>query len=262
MAPGSPFARWLVRSGVPSEVARHYADQVSQTLGREPTNLAAGKDALTHTLQQELQFRGPLGQRVRTVALVGPTGVGKTTTIAKLATLDTFLDKKDVAFVSLDQYRVGATEQLQRYAELIGCPMEIADDARSLEIALRRLSRASRVYVDTAGRSPRDLAAIGDLADCLHGVQEPVEVAMCLPAAMGNAELDVAVQVLAPLRATRLVMTKLDEAVFLGSVVAAQLRTGLPYSYFTTGQRVPEDVEVAEPARLAAYLCGEDEENP
>lgn len=259
--PSSPFARWLERSGVPAEFAARVAQRVADLMGREPSNLSAGQEALAVALAEELHFRGELGQRVRAVALVGPTGVGKTTSIAKLATMDTFLERREVGFVSLDQYRVGGADQLERYAELIGCSMEIAHDRRSLEIALRRLSSASRIYIDTAGRSPRDIAAIGELADCLHGVQEPVEVALCLPAATREPELNVTVDVLAPVRPTRLLMTKLDEAVFLGSVVTAQLRTGLPYSYFTTGQRVPEDIEIAEAERLAAFLCGEDQED-
>lgn len=257
----APFARWLHRTGVPAEMSEVLSAQVETKMGRQPRSLSEGSAALAEALAEELPFRGPLGSRVRAVALVGPTGVGKTTTIAKLATVDAFVEKKQVALVSLDQYRIGGADQLACYAELIGCPMEVAHDWRSLEIVLRRFQDFSRVYIDTAGRSPRDLSAIMDLSECLHSVHEPVEVALCLPAAIRNAELDVAVEVLSALRPTRLVMTKLDEAVFLGSVVAAQLSTGLPYSYFTTGQRVPEDIEIAEADRLAALLCGGDEED-
>ena len=256
----SPFERRLCRVGIPAAAARTIKNRIAQDLGEEPVNLFSAKDALASALSEEMMFSGPLGQKVRCVALVGPTGVGKTTTLAKLAAIAALVNHRRVAFVSLDQYRVGGTEQLGRYAELIGCAMEIAHDRRSLEISLRRLGQAELVLIDTAGRSPRDLAAIGELADCLHGVDEAVEVGLCLPAAIGDAEAHVTVDLLAPLRPTRLVSTKLDEAVFLGSIVGAQVMSGLPLAHFTTGQRVPEDIEVAAPERLAALLCGEDEE--
>ncbi len=256
----SPFERRLKRIGIPPAAARRISRAVAVEMGEEPANLFAAQQALAKAFGDEMAFCGSLGRSLRCVALVGPTGVGKTTTLAKLAAIAALVDGREVAFVSLDQYRIGGTEQLGRYAELIGCPMEIAHDRRSLEIALRRLGRAELVFIDTAGRSPRDTAAIGELAECVHGVDEPVEVALCLPAAMRDCEVSVTCDVLSPLRATRLVATKLDEAVYLGSVVAAQLQSGLPLAHFTTGQRVPEDIEVAGPHRLAAMMCGEEEE--
>jgi flagellar biosynthesis protein FlhF len=256
----SSFERRLVRMGVPAVVAHALARHVVDELGGEPPNLMAAKPALATALDKELVYGGPLGAEARVVALVGPTGVGKTTTIAKLAAVAALLQRRNVGLVSLDQYRIGATEQLEYYSELIGIPMEVAHDARSLEIALRRLGQQDLVFVDTAGRTPKDIAAVGELADCLHGVHEEVEIALCLPAAIRDAELTATIEVLAPIGPSRLVSTKLDEAIHLGAVVAAQRLSGLPFSYFTTGQRVPEDIELATPGRLSSLMCGEEVE--
>ncbi|MEM9188694.1 MAG: hypothetical protein AAGF12_05935 [Myxococcota bacterium] len=256
----SPLERRLTTMGVPPSAVRALAGRVIREMGGEPANMLAAKDALTTALEEELVFAGPLGQESRAVALVGPTGVGKTTTVAKIAARASLLDLRRVSLITLDQYRIGATEQIEHYAELIGVPLEVAHDRRSLEVALRRQADADLVLIDSAGRSPRDIAAVGELSETLLGVDESVEVALCVPAAIRDSELTQVANVLAPLRPSRLLCTKLDEAVFLGSIIAAQVQTDLPLSYFTTGQRVPEDIEVAGAPRLAALMCGEEVE--
>lgn len=194
----------------------------------------------------------------RVLALVGPTGVGKTTTIAKIAAHEQLVRQQRVGLVTIDEYRVGGVEQLGRYADLIGCPMEVASDARTLEVALRKLNKADLVLVDTAGRSPRDAWALTAMAECLQGAQEPVEVHLCLPVAMRERELRTAVEHCSVLSPSRLTCTKVDEAICCGTIVAAHVQSGLPLGYFTTGQRVPEDISIASASLLAALLCGED----
>jgi flagellar biosynthesis protein FlhF len=215
--------------------------------------------ALAVALDEEMIFGEPVEQsRTRAIALVGPTGVGKTTTIAKIAAQLALVDQRRIGLVSIDQYRIGATEQLECFANLIGCPMHIAHDAASLEIALRKLSEADLVLIDTAGRSPKDRVALANMAECLYGVQEPVEVQLCLPASTRDSELQVAIDRHSILRPTKLISTKLDEALYHGAIIAAQVLSGLPLTYFTTGQCVPEDIERASSARLADLLCGEE----
>lgn len=251
--------RRLRRMGVPTSTARTLTRHVHRHHGGAPRSLEEAMGALTKALESQMIFAEPQESRARVVALVGPTGVGKTTTVAKLAAIAALIDRKNVALVSLDQYRIGGTEQLQRFAELIGIPMATAHDAHSLEIALRKHAQADLVLLDTAGRSPRDVHAIAEMADTLHGVDEQVEVHLCLPAAMRDCEIDGTVERLAPLQATRLICTKMDEAIYHGAVIAAQVTSGLPMAYFTTGQRVPEDIEIASAERLSALLCGKEE---
>lgn len=251
--------RRLVRGGVPEHAARAIAAHTGSVLdGEGDTDDSAMRDALAGALKSHLLFAQPIDGRVRAVALVGPTGAGKTTTIAKIAADAALVRGMRVGLISIDRYRIGGTEQLQRYADLIGIEMEVASDAHSLEIALRRMHDAELVLIDTAGRSPRDIDALSAMSETLQGVQEPVEVHLCIPTATRERELEVLAERYSLLRPTRLISTKVDEAVCCGSVVAAQMVLGLPLGYLTTGQRVPEDIIGATPRALSGLLTGEE----
>ena len=244
--------RRLRDSGVPVNAARTLSMLVRRELRDGNPSLV---DALRTALTSEVAFASG---RARVQALVGPTGVGKTTTIAKLAAVFSLVDRLTVALVCLDQYRVGASEQLARYADLIGIPMETASDARGFDRALRRLAYADLVLVDTSGRSPRDMAGIGLTADTLRGVTEQVEVHLCVPAALREADLRGTIERQSLASPSRLIVTKLDEASFCGGVISAYVHSGLPISYLTGGQRVPEDIETASAEGLAKMLCSEE----
>ncbi|MET0388347.1 MAG: hypothetical protein ABW321_20415 [Polyangiales bacterium] len=252
--------RRLRTSGVPDRAADKLIEALRKQQNGRELGPAALQELLVGVLRKELMFSGGIDieRGVRVIALVGPTGVGKTTTIAKLAAHEQLVKQRRVGLVTIDEYRVGGVEQLNRYADLIGCPMEVASDARTLEVALRKLNKAELVLVDTAGRSPRDAWALTAMAECLHGAQEPIEVHLCLPVAMRERELRTAVEHCSVLLPSRLTCTKVDEAICCGTIVAAHIQSGLPLGYFTTGQRVPEDISVASAEILAALLCGED----
>lgn len=247
------FEKRLVAGGVPMSASRTLAMRVRKALR---DNTMPFVDAVSAALAQDVSFAIP--SRARIVALVGPTGVGKTTTIAKLAAIAALVERRKVVLISIDQYRVGASEQLQRYADLIGIPMECATDAQSLNRALRKFAHAELVLIDTAGRSPRDVAGIQETCDTLRGAKEPIEVCMCVSAAMREPELMQTLDRHAMLAASKLVVTKLDEAINCSGVLAAYVHSGLPLAHFTTGQRVPEDIEAASAETLAAVLCGEE----
>jgi len=249
------FERRLVRKGVPATLARRIVERLPGDVGRLGTR-EPDVSELARALAGELGF-GTARPDARVVALVGPTGVGKTTTVAKLAAIAALVDRRPTALVSMDHFRVGAAEQLECYAELVGVPLEVAHDAPSLEIALRRLHDADAVIIDTAGRSPRDAAAIAALADALRGVDEPVDVRLCLPASSRQSELEAVIARHAPLRPDGVVATKVDEAVYYGAIVAAGHLAKAPLVDLTVGQRVPEDIAPATPNRLAELLLGE-----
>jgi flagellar biosynthesis protein FlhF len=249
--------RRLTAAGVPERAAAHLMRSLQSRHRGEVLSASTVRSLLAKVLSEELVFGGGLGAG-RAVALVGPTGVGKTTTIAKIAAHEQLVKRRNVGLVTIDEYRVGGVEQLGRYAELIGCPMQVASDARSLEIALRRLEDCELVLIDTAGRSPRDAWALNAMAECLQNAQEPIEVHLCLPVAMRERELRTAIEHCGVLSPSRLTCTKVDEAICCGTIVAAHVQSGLPLGYFTTGQRVPEDISVATAEGLAGLLCGED----
>lgn len=253
--------RRLVRGGVPERAAGCLAMRVRSELGRLGGGRRNQVRALTAAIALEMLFAPPVGRGARVAAIVGPTGVGKTTTLAKLAARAALLERKKVGLLCVDQYRIGGVEQLQRYAELIGVPMVVAHDGRSLVRALRRVSDADLVLIDTSGRSPRDVTAIAELGACLAYAGEKVEIYLCLPVAMRAQEIAMVVAQQSKLEPTRLIATKADEAVCCSGIPAAQARSGLPMAYVTTGQRVPEDIEVATPELVADLLSGMEQES-
>lgn len=178
----------------------------------------------------------------RIVACVGPTGVGKTTTLAKLAARAHFELGRSVAIVTLDTYRVGAAEQMRRFADLLGVPFDVAHDRATFAQALA--SRGGELtLVDTPSRAPNDTAAMNRLASCLSGAGErPHDVLLAVPASIRPRD----VERLAPLwrtcPPTALVVTKLDETDQAGGAIHAAVRGPIPIAYLCDGPRVPEDL--------------------
>jgi flagellar biosynthesis protein FlhF len=191
----------------------------------------------------------------RVTVLVGPTGVGKTTTLAKLAAHAALVERRRVAIISLDDYRVGGAEQIRTYADLIGVPVELVSEPSRLRATIDRLRDAERIFVDTAGRSPRDREAMWALERALGSLTD-VEVHLVVAATTPATTIDAIARRHAALGPTRLLITKVDEADDLGELLRAPARLNLPVTYITTGQRVPEDIETATPERLAALASG------
>ena len=187
----------------------------------------------------------------RLVAIVGPTGVGKTTTIAKLAARAALIEERSAAIITLDSFRVGAEDQVRAYADLIGVPLAVCPDPRRLRDALSRLSGCDRIFIDTPGYGPKEEAALASLGDALLSI-EGLEVHLALPASATPREIDRASARMRLAGATRILFTKLDESDRLDELLSAPIRTALPLRFVTTGQRVPEDIEEPTPERLLA----------
>lgn len=185
----------------------------------------------------------------RVIALVGPTGVGKTTTIAKLAAQAALVEQKRVGMITLDSYRVGGEQQMQIYADLIGIPLEVVKEPKDLSAVLKRMWSHDIVFIDTAGRSPRDEAAIEALRRALQPVPD-LEVHLALSATTGASGIDAINERYRVMRISRLLFTKVDEAEELKQLVCAPARLRLPITYITVGQAVPEDIEQVSPRRL------------
>ena len=186
------------------------------------------------------------------VMLVGPTGAGKTTTIAKLAARAALIDGRRVGLVTLDNYRVGGVDQIRTFADLIGVPLQVAETPAALADLLDPANELT--LIDTAGRSPRDTAAIAELAAHTAGLD--LEVHLVIPAASTAAQVDELVGRYRALAPARLLFTKVDECDTAPELAQAPGRTGLPITWVTTGQAVPEDIEQPTPARLLELASG------
>ena len=184
--------------------------------------------------------------------LVGPTGAGKTTTIAKLAARAALIENRRVSLVTLDNYRVGGIDQIRTFADLIGVPVQVADSPADLANLIDPANDLT--LIDTAGRSPRDAAAIEELAGHIEGLD--IEVHLVVPAGSSAAQIDELMQRYRTLAPVRLLFTKLDECGHAPELALAPARTRLPITWVTTGQAVPEDIEQPTDARVLELASG------
>jgi flagellar biosynthesis protein FlhF len=191
----------------------------------------------------------------RVLALVGPAGVGKTTTAAKLAARAALVDGLRVAVVAFDPRRLGGVEQVRRWGDLIGVPVEVARGADALRDAVATHEDAAAVLIDTSGFAARDTAAIERTARAVRAVPS-VSVSLCLAVATRRGELDDTVDAWRPAAADCLLFTKADEARAHGALLNASARTSTPISYVADGPRVPEDLRVAEVGPIAEAIAG------
>jgi flagellar biosynthesis protein FlhF len=197
----------------------------------------------------------PGGRRV--LALVGPTGVGKTTTLAKIAGDACFHRGLSVALVSSDSYRVFGAQHFAAYAALMGLPFYAIGSAPELGALLAGpLSDADLVLVDTSGRSPHDLGGIAEIRHLLAACPE-LDVHLALSANTRARDLALALEAFSALPIHHLVFTKLDEATSRGGLFTTALKARRPVSWLGTGQGVPDDLEVATPAALTHGLLEE-----
>jgi flagellar biosynthesis protein FlhF len=183
-------------------------------------------------------------------ALVGPTGAGKTTTIAKLAARWTMRHgSQDLALVSTDAYRIGAREQLMTYARILGASVHSANSGQELARVLEGLKSKKLVLIDTAGMGPRDVRLSEQLAALAQGAKG-AEFLLALPAQGEGLALEEIIRAFAQVKPTACIITKLDEAASLGAVISTTLRHKLKIAYLCNGQRVPEDVHAAHQRRV------------
>jgi flagellar biosynthesis protein FlhF len=183
----------------------------------------------------------------RAIMLVGPTGVGKTTTIAKLAARAALIEGKRVSLITLDNYRVGGVDQIRTFAELIGVPLRVCESPGDLT---RMISDEDELtLIDTAGRSPRDVGAIKELAAAIANAPK-IETHLVVAAASSATVIEDLANRYRGLNLSRLLFTKVDEIEEAPELSRAPARLSLPITWVTTGQSVPEDIEEPTSARV------------
>lgn len=250
------------------EVTEELADEVVQSVrgklnAKELNDAGAVREAVRREIAelvpvdvQSPHRARPADGRPLTIALVGPTGVGKTTTIAKLAATFKLREKKKVALITIDTYRIAAVDQLRTYADIIQVLLHVALTPAEMKAAIRKCADCDVVLIDTAGRGQRDDAKLSELRKFIDAAN-PHEVHLVLSSTCCQSVLMEAVERFAHVRTDRVIFTKLDEAVSLGVVLNVVRRVNKQLSYITTGQEVPHQIEPGCSNRLAQLILGE-----
>lgn len=258
--PLNKIHRELLKQGVEEKLADQLIQQLMNSLpAPEWTNLPTVKTALGNIMQQQLKEPSPIdlsGKGTKIVVLVGPTGVGKTTTLAKLAANYSLIEKRKIALLTIDTYRIAAVEQLRTYAQIIGIPLEVVFNPRAMAESLQRHGDKELILVDTAGRSPKNAEQMEEINDFIKQLGTP-EVLLVISATTGMTEMRDIYRRFKRLSINKVVFTKLDEAVSFGPVfnLASQIEERL--SYLTMGQNVPDDIEIADPYLLVKLILGD-----
>jgi flagellar biosynthesis protein FlhF len=248
-----------------AEVAAELADQLIADVRGELTAAELGDEAIVRqTVLRHLAALIPADPEIPrpgrsadgrplTIALVGPTGVGKTTTVAKLAAAYKLRHGKRVGLVTSDTYRIAAVEQLRTYAEIIGLPLKVAMSPGDMAAICESLHDCDVVLIDTAGRSQRDAGRLEELRQFIAGAR-PHQTHLVLSSTASESVMVEAAQRFTHVSPDRIIFTKVDEAVNFGVLVTVARKVALKLSYITTGQEVPDHIEVGRPERIARLL--------
>ncbi|PKM80859.1 MAG: flagellar biosynthesis protein FlhF [Firmicutes bacterium HGW-Firmicutes-14] len=250
----------MIENDVEDRLAKKLLKDAMKKLGQEETAETV-RECLDQQIIKILKKPKPitfkkLGLSQQLIALVGPTGVGKTTTIAKLAATFSIVDKKKVALITADTYRVAAVEQLKTYGEIIGIPIDVVYTPQELQDALAKHTDKDLILIDTAGRSHKNTGQMIELQSFIEAAG-PTDIFLVLSATTKYKDMQDIVNSYSDIEVTRLVFTKLDETSSLGAILNVVSNTQKCLSYVTAGQNVPDDIEVADPVKIANMITGE-----
>jgi len=249
----------LLFNGMEDKFARRLVEECVRTIpSKDLEDFAYVKIFMARMLMKIVRVTGGIQTdpgRQKVVALVGPTGVGKTTTVAKLASEQLLKHHRQVALVTVDTFRIAAVEQLKVYAKIMGVPIAVVSDKAELQHALANFSGKDMVFVDTGGRSQRDELQMTELYSLFgNGSDSAIEVCLTLGATTKDADLTEITRRFGEIPLKSVIFTKLDESTQYGSLFNHSIRFKLPVAYLTTGQKVPEDLEVSTKERLVDLL--------
>jgi flagellar biosynthesis protein FlhF len=254
----------LVAQDVSQELADEIIASVRAEVGEESLDdeEAIRAAALRHltALMPAAEMTAPLrivDNRPHTIALVGPTGVGKTTTVAKLAAAFKLRQHRRVGLITADTYRIAAVDQLRTYADIIGLPLHVATTPADMSEAIQKLRDVDVILIDTAGRSQNDHLRLGELREMI-GAALAHEVHLVLSSTASEKAMLKEAEAFSQVGIDKVVLTKLDEAVSFGVLINVMQRVGKQLSFVTTGQEVPDHLEPGRPQRLAELVLGGD----
>ena len=213
------------------------------------------KESLKELIREELQISDE--ELKGNVVLIGPTGVGKTTTIAKLAGRLSLIEKKKVGLITVDTYRIGAVEQLRTYAEIMNIPFKVVITTKEMEIAVQAMSDCDVVLIDTTGRSSKNSMQLSELRAFVEKAKANT-ISVVISATTKNRDIKTILEGYRELNYDKVIVTKLDETTTYGALYNIQKCATKPLRYITTGQNVPDDIRIPTKEEVLGFIFGEE----
>ncbi|MBQ1392751.1 MAG: AAA family ATPase, partial [Lachnospiraceae bacterium] len=249
----------LVNNEVEDKYADSILDEIKNTI-RKDTEI----DQILATIYQKIVLK--LGktnliennsEETNYIFFVGPTGVGKTTTIAKIASDLKLRKKAKIALITSDTYRIAAVEQLRTYANILGVPLKVVYSEEEMKNAKDEFAEYDIVLIDTAGRSHKNIEQTEDMERLLNAIpEERRKIYLVLSATTKYKDLVKITETYSKITKYNLIFTKLDETCCIGNILNIKMLTGAALSYSTSGQMVPDDIEAINPQKIAKQLLG------
>lgn len=246
------YERFLLKQGLSEDqVNRLLADLSNEHVSIVHAQTACLEHIQSGIIQQlgALDAFQPIASDSRVVVFVGPTGVGKTTSIAKIAALHVLAGQRKVGLLTTDTYRIAAIQQLQTYADILDVPFVVADGVDEVKKAMQRLDECDLILVDTAGRNFRELSTIRTTDKLLQELQ-PDESILVMSLTAKPEDADAIIEICEPLNIDKLLFTKLDETDTVGTVPRLMMKYDLAMCYVTTGQNVPDDIDMLNVSQI------------
>ncbi len=224
-------------------------------------NTVTEKEAIIKGIKKYIRFTGAVdraNERLKIFAFIGPTGVGKTTNLFKIASQLVIDKKKKVAVISTDTFKVGASHQARTYANILSIPFYSVSESKKLRSTVEQLKEFDYILIDTVGRSHYDYWRLGEIKEILGGLGEEIHNILVISCNFKDEDaLEVVNKYQTFFPIYSLFFTKIDETLKPGILLNLPVETNLPVSYISTGQRVPEDLKVLTPELISSYILGE-----
>lgn len=252
------FIKLMVDNGVEEEVARDIVENVSKQVVLENKTKDEIREIIRLNIKSYLGEVAPLkydGEK-KVIFFIGPTGVGKTTTLAKLASHFVLNEKCSIGLITADTYRIGAVDQLKIYGEILDIPVKTIYETNEVYEALSGLRDKDVVFIDTAGRSHKNKPQVEELKELINTVKSK-EIYLLLNIGTEMKNINSIIKEYDFIEDYSIIFTKKDETDILGNILNTRYYSNKKLSYITTGQNVPDDIELIDTEKISRLLVGE-----